>query len=300
MSYQEKLVGSSAYFIFALSILLVYFVLAGQYESWITPAAVILAVPMALLGTAAALLARRHRQQHLRPDRPRAPDRPLGQERHPHRRDGPGRARARAEHSRGDGRSLARAIPSDPDDVVHVHPRRAPARARERRRRRGAALARDRGRHRDAGLDVPRRPLRAGALRGAAAVHRAEEDRRSPCIRSPPARELPPTLSRRKGAARRPSTQSAGEVLHRAPGSRERHRVRDDPARGGGARRPAGLPVSADHAADGPGLGQLPGGEREDARRDGGAADRAAGQRRRGHALHAVDVARTTAATRSS
>jgi HAE1 family hydrophobic/amphiphilic exporter-1 len=56
MSYQEKLVGSSTYFIFALGILLVYFVLAGQYESWITPAAVILAVPLALLGTVAALL----------------------------------------------------------------------------------------------------------------------------------------------------------------------------------------------------------------------------------------------------
>jgi HAE1 family hydrophobic/amphiphilic exporter-1 len=56
MSYQEKLVGSSTYFIFALAILLVYFVLAGQYESWITPAAVILAVPLALLGTVSALL----------------------------------------------------------------------------------------------------------------------------------------------------------------------------------------------------------------------------------------------------
>jgi len=56
MSYQEKLVGNSAYFIFALAILLVYFVLAGQYESWITPGAVILAVPLALLGTVAALL----------------------------------------------------------------------------------------------------------------------------------------------------------------------------------------------------------------------------------------------------
>jgi hydrophobic/amphiphilic exporter-1 (mainly G- bacteria), HAE1 family len=56
MSYQEKLVGSSTYFIFALAILLVFFVLAGQYESWITPAAVILAVPLALLGTVSALL----------------------------------------------------------------------------------------------------------------------------------------------------------------------------------------------------------------------------------------------------
>ncbi len=56
MSYQEKLVGSSTYFIFALAILLVFFVLAGQYESWITPAAVILAVPLALLGTVSALV----------------------------------------------------------------------------------------------------------------------------------------------------------------------------------------------------------------------------------------------------
>ena len=56
MSYQEKLVGSSTYLIFALAILLVYFVLAGQYESWITPGTVILAVPLALFGTVAALL----------------------------------------------------------------------------------------------------------------------------------------------------------------------------------------------------------------------------------------------------
>jgi HAE1 family hydrophobic/amphiphilic exporter-1 len=56
MSYQEKLVGSSTYFIFALAILLVYFVLAGQYESWITPATVLLGVPLALLGTVGALL----------------------------------------------------------------------------------------------------------------------------------------------------------------------------------------------------------------------------------------------------
>ena len=42
-------------FIFLLAIVLVYFVLAGQYESWITPGAVILAVPLALLGTVCAL-----------------------------------------------------------------------------------------------------------------------------------------------------------------------------------------------------------------------------------------------------
>ncbi len=57
MSYQEKLAGNSAYLVFALAILLVYLVLAGQYGSWVTPAAVILGVPLALLGTAGALLA---------------------------------------------------------------------------------------------------------------------------------------------------------------------------------------------------------------------------------------------------
>jgi len=55
MSYQEKQVGSQTYLVFGLAMLLVYFVLAGQYESWIMPLAVIMAVPMSLLGVVAAL-----------------------------------------------------------------------------------------------------------------------------------------------------------------------------------------------------------------------------------------------------
>jgi HAE1 family hydrophobic/amphiphilic exporter-1 len=57
LSYQERAVGSQIYYVFGLAILLVYFVLAGQYESWILPFAVILAVPLALLGTVGALTA---------------------------------------------------------------------------------------------------------------------------------------------------------------------------------------------------------------------------------------------------
>ncbi len=57
MSYQEKAVGSQMYFVFGFAILLVYFVLAGQYESWILPLAVILGVPLALLGTVGTLTA---------------------------------------------------------------------------------------------------------------------------------------------------------------------------------------------------------------------------------------------------
>ena len=57
MSYQEKEIGNQIYVVYALSLLLVYMVLAGQYESWIAPLTVIVSVPLALLGTAAALLA---------------------------------------------------------------------------------------------------------------------------------------------------------------------------------------------------------------------------------------------------
>ncbi|MGH6743151.1 MAG: efflux RND transporter permease subunit, partial [Bradyrhizobium sp.] len=55
MSYQEKVVGSQMYTVFALALLLVYLVLAGQYESWLAPISVILAVPMALVGPVSIL-----------------------------------------------------------------------------------------------------------------------------------------------------------------------------------------------------------------------------------------------------
>ncbi|MGE5219023.1 MAG: efflux RND transporter permease subunit, partial [Chloroflexota bacterium] len=58
ISYQEKLIGNQAYFIFALSITLVFLVLAAQYESWTDPAAVVLTVPMALVGVITALISR--------------------------------------------------------------------------------------------------------------------------------------------------------------------------------------------------------------------------------------------------
>ncbi|MEO8206616.1 MAG: efflux RND transporter permease subunit, partial [Chthoniobacterales bacterium] len=55
LSYQEKLTGAATVFIFALAMVLVYFVLAGQYESWILPLAVIFAIPLSILGTLVAL-----------------------------------------------------------------------------------------------------------------------------------------------------------------------------------------------------------------------------------------------------
>jgi hydrophobic/amphiphilic exporter-1 (mainly G- bacteria), HAE1 family len=57
-SYQEKEVGYQAYVIYALAPILVFLVLAALYESWTSPAAVILAVPMALVGVLLALVSR--------------------------------------------------------------------------------------------------------------------------------------------------------------------------------------------------------------------------------------------------
>ena len=57
-AFQEKQLGNTAYFIYALSLTLVFLVLAAQYESWTSPAAVILVVPMALVGVLLALIIR--------------------------------------------------------------------------------------------------------------------------------------------------------------------------------------------------------------------------------------------------
>jgi hydrophobe/amphiphile efflux-1 (HAE1) family protein len=49
LSYQEKRVGKTGYYIFALSVLFVFLALAAQYESWSLPLAIMLIVPMCLL-----------------------------------------------------------------------------------------------------------------------------------------------------------------------------------------------------------------------------------------------------------
>jgi HAE1 family hydrophobic/amphiphilic exporter-1 len=55
MSYQEQQAGDQIIYVFGIAMLLVYLVLAGQYESWYAPLAVILAVPLSLLGPVVVL-----------------------------------------------------------------------------------------------------------------------------------------------------------------------------------------------------------------------------------------------------
>jgi hydrophobic/amphiphilic exporter-1 (mainly G- bacteria), HAE1 family len=53
LAFQERQTGNTAVFIFGLSVLFVFLVLAALYESWITPFAIVLIVPLSVL---AALL----------------------------------------------------------------------------------------------------------------------------------------------------------------------------------------------------------------------------------------------------
>ena len=58
ISYEERLSGSQAPALYALSILVVFLCLAALYESWSIPAAVMLMVPLGVFGAVVAMLAR--------------------------------------------------------------------------------------------------------------------------------------------------------------------------------------------------------------------------------------------------
>ena len=114
MSYQEKVAGNQIIYVFGLGLLLVYLCLAGQYESWIAPLSVILAVPLALMGPFVVAGQSGCGQQPVYPDRPGAADRAVGEERDPDRRGGARDGVRRASRSwrrrlmrrvRGSGRS---------------------------------------------------------------------------------------------------------------------------------------------------------------------------------------------------
>jgi hydrophobe/amphiphile efflux-1 (HAE1) family protein len=55
LTYQQKLAGNTAVLVFPLCVLLVFLVLAAQYESWSLPVVIILIVPMTLLSAIAGV-----------------------------------------------------------------------------------------------------------------------------------------------------------------------------------------------------------------------------------------------------
>ncbi|MBI0409716.1 MAG: multidrug efflux RND transporter permease subunit [Nitrosomonadaceae bacterium] len=57
-AYQEKRTGSAAVFAFSFAIVMVFLILAAQFETWVLPLAVIMAVPFAMAGALLAILLR--------------------------------------------------------------------------------------------------------------------------------------------------------------------------------------------------------------------------------------------------
>jgi multidrug efflux pump len=57
-AYQEKRTGSAALFAFGFAIIMVFLILAAQFETWALPLAVIMAVPFAMTGALIAILVR--------------------------------------------------------------------------------------------------------------------------------------------------------------------------------------------------------------------------------------------------
>ena len=58
LSYQERLSGGQAPYLYALSLLVVFLCLAALYESWSVPLAVLLVIPLGLVGAAVAVALR--------------------------------------------------------------------------------------------------------------------------------------------------------------------------------------------------------------------------------------------------
>ena len=173
ISYQEKAVGGEAFLIFGLAVLLVFLVLAAQYESWTQPAG--------RRPRGAARAPRhgdrgrrpRHGQQRLHADRHRLAHRAREQERDPHRGVRARAAGARQERRRGGGGGGASALPAHPDDLVRVHLRRLSPGHRGRGRGREPPSAGDGRVRRHAHVDVPCRSVRARVLRRGAGSERA-------------------------------------------------------------------------------------------------------------------------------
>ena len=96
-SREERLSGATAILLIGFSLLAVFLCLSALYESWSIPFAVLLAVPLGVLGAVLGATPARHAERRLLQGRPDHRDRPVGEERDPdHRvRQGPACRRAR-------------------------------------------------------------------------------------------------------------------------------------------------------------------------------------------------------------
>ena len=100
-SREERLAGAHALYLFGFSLLAVFLCLAALYESWSIPFAVLLVVPLGVLGVVLGTEAARLQQRRVLQGRPDHHHRPVGEERDADHRVRQGPAGAGQERDRG-------------------------------------------------------------------------------------------------------------------------------------------------------------------------------------------------------
>ena len=133
--------SSSLLFAFLLALLIIYLVLAAQFESFRDPFIIILTVPLSVAGALLSLYVTGSNAQRLQRDRHHHAHRHRHQERHPHRRVRQPAERSRPLENRSRAGSLDLAFPPDPDDQPRDDLRHPAHRAVHRLVRRFAPVA---------------------------------------------------------------------------------------------------------------------------------------------------------------
>ncbi len=141
MAYLELAAGNTAMFVFGFAVVMVFLVLAAQYESWSLAAGGDPGRADVPLERDRRCLDRQHGYQHLHPDRLRGAGGAGEQECDLDRRVCQGPSPEGPAVARGDAGGLPAAAATDRDDIDGLHPGRGAALALDGRRRRDAADA---------------------------------------------------------------------------------------------------------------------------------------------------------------